>query len=290
VKSFPAMLTEGDRAVYFYAAKHFSFSGTIVDSGCFVGGTTTCLAHGLEKNPLLPEHREDARGLIRVYDQFLIDDDYILRHLQEKFPEDGKFVTGGSFLRVFEDNMREFEEFIDLRPGDVTTVGYPDAMPIEILGVDICKALPVTDYLVRIFFPRLMAGALVIQQDFIHEFHPHIHLSMCLLDDHFEKYVEIDWGGSVVYKCTRPITYETIEARFGKDSSWYGDVAGNAKRLRDLAEAMLFESNRWVILLTLAVYYVANGYRSEAQSVFREARQRFPHFSPSENTKQLLGV
>ncbi|CAN0594616.1 unnamed protein product [Laminaria digitata] len=43
LKAFPSMLTEGDFALYFDAGRTFEFRGSIVDAGCFVGGTTMSL-------------------------------------------------------------------------------------------------------------------------------------------------------------------------------------------------------------------------------------------------------
>jgi hypothetical protein len=106
------------------------------------------------------------------------------------------FEPGPSFLSIFEDNLRLDLELLQVRPGDVTKIGYRDAQPIEILGVDFWKAPFITDFTVRHFLPRLLAGGLVLQRDFVHEFHPHIHLSMLRLADHFETFVELKWGGN----------------------------------------------------------------------------------------------
>lgn len=274
---FPSMLTEGDFAIYFDAGKRFEFRGSIVDAGCFVGGTTMSLVQGLLQNPLLETHRDSLDGLIRVYDLFCIDDDYILGHLRKNYPS-RDFDGESSFLGVFEDNLREYKTMLDVRPGDVMRSGYDDTEDIEILGVDLCKALPVTDYVVRTFFPRLLDHALVIQQDFIHQYHPHIHLSMLLLDDCFELEHEMRWGGSLSYRLKKKITPELIRARFGDDESWYHQTSRNASLLRSLARGMYFDENRWVMLQVLAVYLANMGEHDHARSVFEEAREQFPHF------------
>ena len=286
LKAFPAMLTMGDKALYFHAAKHFSFRGSIVDGGCFVGGTTASLLEGLRQNPAIPEGRANASGLIRVYDLFTIDDDYILRHLRQRYPH-REFQPQGSFLPVFEENLSAQRALLQVRAGDVTQIGYPDGEPIELFGVDFCKALKVTDFVVRNFFTRLMTGSLVIQQDYVHEFHPHIHLSMLRLSDHFETFVELKWGGSFAFTCTRPITPHVIQQRFGSDESWYADVANNASLLRRLIDECHYDENRWMFLLTLAVYYHNHG-RREALAAYSEAQERFPQFEPNEVTRRMI--
>ncbi len=286
---FPSMLTEGDFAVYFNAGKHYQFRGAIVDAGCFVGGTTMSLVEGLRQNPLTQPHLEQMRGLIRVYDLFQIDDDYILGHLQKNYP-DRYFSTERSFLGVFEDNLSEHKEMLDVRPGDVMRSGYQDEEDIEILGVDLCKALPITDYVVRTFFPRLMTDALVIQQDFIHQYHPHIHLSMMLLDDCFELEHEMRWGGSLSFRLRKPITSELIQHRFGSDTGWYEQINRNTSLLRSLIERMHFDENRWVMLQVLAVYLANMGDHEYARCIYQEAQDRFPHYQIPEEVGRIAGI
>lgn len=286
LREFPSMLTEGDFALYFDAGRSHQFRGAIVDAGCFVGGTTMSLVQGLLRNPLLEQNRGKLAGLIRVYDLFAIDDDYILRHLQKNYP-DRDFTDQGSFLGVFEDNLSEHAHMLDVRPGDVMASGYPDKEPIEILGVDLCKALPVTDYVVREFFPRVMREGLVIQQDFIHQYHPHIHLSMMLLDDCFTLDTELRWGGSLSYRLTRPITPDLIRERFGDDASWYEDFDRNHRLLSTLERRMFYDENRWVMLQVLGLYCHAMGRPEAARSAIARAQEKFPYFELPEDIRRL---
>lgn len=289
LRKYPSMLTEGDKALYFDAGRNFRFKGSIVDAGCFVGGTTMSLVQGLLANPLLSKNEDGIEKLIRVYDLFEIDDDYILEHLERNYP-DHDFTHEKSFLNVFNENMHKFAHLLDVRPGDVIEAGYPDEDPIEILGIDLCKALPVTDFVVREFFPRLMEGALVIHQDFIHQYHPHIHLSMLLLDDYFDLDMEIKWGGSLSYRLKRIITPDAIESRFGHDLSWYNDVSRNVLLLQKLERDMLYDENKWVILQVLGIYHWAMGEQDKAEAVYQETQDRFPQFDlPDNEVRRLIG-
>lgn len=289
LRSFPSMLTEGDFALYYDAGRTFQFRGSIVDAGCFVGGTTMSLVRGLLNNPDLEANRDKLGALIRVYDLFEVDDDYILGHLKKNYPG-RSFDAGNGFLDVFNDNLRAYEDMLDVRPGDVMTTGYRDEDPIELLGVDLCKAPEITDFVVRDFFPRLLADALVIQQDFIHQYHPHIHLSMLLLDDCFELDTELRWGGSLSYRVRKPITDELILERFGDDLGWYTRVDRNADLLRTLIERMYFDENRWVMLQVLGVYLAAMGQHERARSVYREAVDRFPQYEIPAEVERLVGA
>lgn len=288
LRKYPSMLTEGDKALYFDAGRSYQFKGSIVDAGCFVGGTTMSLVQGLLANPLLKEHEGDINKLVRVYDLFEIDDDYILEHLQRNYPKHD-FSNEKSFLGVFNENMRQYAHMLDVRPGDVMASGYPDEEAIEVLGIDLCKALPVTDFVVREFFPRLIEGALVIHQDFIHQYHPHIHLSMLLLEDYFDLDVEIKWGGSVSYRLKRPITPEEIESRFGSDSLWYNNVPRNVMLLRQQIRDMHYDENKWVLLQVLGMYYWAMGEQEQGEAVYQETADRYPQFEIPDEVRRLIG-
>ena len=174
-----------------------------------------------------------------------------------------------SFIQVFKENLSFAENLIDVRPGDITTIGYNDTVPIEVLGVDVCKALSVTDFLVREFFPRLMPGALVLQQDFIHEFHPYIHISMQRLEEFFEPYVEFKWGGTVAFKTRKLITREVIQKRLGPDSSWYDDAQTNVSLLRRLIDDSLYDEESVGVLNSISdILSTPRGY-GESENYFQ---------------------
>lgn len=284
---YPSMLTEADKAVYYDAALTYRGEGLIVDGGPFVGCTTQHLVRGLRHNPRFGPQDPRLAGIIKVYDLFRIDDDYILRHLKDNFP-DRSFVSGGSFRPVFDALTEPHARLLDVHAGDVTRERYAFDRDIEVLGVDLCKALPVTDHVVRTFFPRLIEGGLVIQQDFIHEFHPHIHLSMLRLDDHFERDAEMRWGGSVTFRARRPITQGTILERFGVDASWFEDRDRNIALLEELIDRTFYDENRWVMMLTLGFYHHATGDAAGARSAYERARRAFPQYEISDITRAHL--
>lgn len=286
-KGYPCMLTEGDKAVYYNAGRNFQGSGTIIDGGCFVGGTTHHLVRGLLDNPLFDKNDPRLKKIIKVFDLFIIDEDYILAHLKANFSH-RHFETGGSFEPVFRNLMAEYSNYLDVYAGDVITTEYDFSEDIEVLGVDLCKALPVTDYVVRTMFPRVIKGGQIIQQDFIHEFHPHIHLSMLRLDDHFDLDVEMKWGGSVVYRVRKPITAQTVADRFGHDDAWFFERETNVRLLENLIERTFFDENKWVMWLTLGWYHHAAGDQAAAKEAYRKAVTNYPEFEPNDVTSKVL--
>ncbi|MEM1276246.1 MAG: hypothetical protein AAGH74_06960 [Pseudomonadota bacterium] len=279
------MLTEGDKAMYYDAGRNYRGTGIIVDAGCFVGGTTIHLVNGLLHNDRFGPDDPRLAKIINVYDLFMIDIDYILEDLEKNYP-DREFAMDESFQAVFEDNLSEHQGMIDLKPGDVTKYTHPKDKPIEILGIDLCKALPITDHVVRSFFPSLIEDALVIHQDFMHEFHPHIHLSMMRLRAFFTPEIELPWGCSVSYRLKRKISDQDILAAFGSDTSWYSDVATNTALLDDLHDEMLHDQIKFYILLTKAWYFAQQQDMEQARAAYNQAIEAHPNIPPTPATKR----
>lgn len=277
-KLFPAMLTDGDRAVYFHYGKHWAGEGEIVDIGCFVGGTTQALLDGLAANV---EHA-DRMPPIRVFDSFQSDAAYIGDWLERFY---GVRPMGRSRFRTFFDaNFAGRESLLDVQEGELAAAGYPQGNPIAFLGIAGCTNLAMADGIVRRFFPHLIPGrSIVVHQGYTHAFHPYIHVSMELLNDCFEPVMEIDGGGSYVWKCTRRITSGIIEARFGSEPvtsqeapSWYTDSGLNKVLLARKQLHMSYPANKMMLGFVRAVYLKHLGLEAEARELAQDVRRQYP--------------
>jgi len=143
------------------ARDHFRNEGAIVDAGCFLGGSTLALASGLRANPKF--QAASRRDVIHSYDLFVVEPWTIGIY----FPDDTPL--GMSFESRFRENIKPFADLVAVHPGNVMKAPVPDK-PIEILFIDLAKHWTVNDYVVRAFFPRLVAGrSIVIQQDYLYE-------------------------------------------------------------------------------------------------------------------------
>ena len=142
------------------ARDYFCNAGDIVDAGCFLGGSTLALAHGLLGNPNWLRNRRYR--VIHSYDLFVVEPWTIGVY----FPPETPLGTG--FEPAYRENIAEVAHLVDVRAGDITASG-PPAEPVEILFVDCAKHWVVNDYIVRAFFPLLVSGrSLVIQQDYLY--------------------------------------------------------------------------------------------------------------------------
>jgi organic radical activating enzyme len=195
---------EERRALYWLAKNWITGRGAIVDAGAYIGASAFSLAVGLSANPNI------ARGqsVIHSFDYFRAIDDYVIRNLQQ---DAGRIVEpGDDYLDVFLRQTRTHRRFIEPHPGDFLTMRWN--APIEILFIDVAKTPELNSHLLREFFPYLIPGhSVVIQQDFFHCWHPHIHITMEALEPYFEILDRrIDYT-SRLYRCTKAIPPAVLE-------------------------------------------------------------------------------
>lgn len=207
-------LSHYDRLIYFWAGRSFySGFGTIVDAGALVGGTATLLAYGLTKNA----RAGDTTGRILSYDQFEDVEGGVMASAIGEWPgaelphaHDGKI----DFEPVFRKRTEEHAVMIEIRRGDITKLGYRDAMPIEIMSVDVGKTPDLMYYLAREFFPRLVPDrSIVLNQDYLFPFQPWVIIAMELLSDCFELEYAAPNNTTVVHRCTRSVSADLVDDR-----------------------------------------------------------------------------
>jgi hypothetical protein len=203
VLAVPSMLSVDERRLLFSLARDsFSGAGAIVDAGCFLGGSTLALGSGLLANP------SAGRVAIDSYDMFLLDE-YMLKHYADAATA-GQRKPGESCRDLFDGNISSISSIVRVHHGDIREIGW-DGRPIEILFLDILKAPNTNDRVVREFFPALIPGrSVLVQQDYIHEGHFWIHITMELLSEYFN-YTEFVEYSSAVYLLRKPIPQHVID-------------------------------------------------------------------------------
>lgn len=117
-----------DRLIYYWAGRSFfSGFGTLVDAGALIGGTAKLLACGLTKNP----RTVDARRRILSYDRFEdTPDGFMAQAISDTFGVTLPPPVNGmvDFEPAFRANTDAFADFIEIKRGDITTVGYSSAL------------------------------------------------------------------------------------------------------------------------------------------------------------------
>lgn len=184
---------EEQRMLRWIARDYCQGAGKIVDAGCFRGGSTCSLAQGV---------RESGRAeIIQTYDLFVAGA-YEAQVLGRN-PGDG-------FRDLFDEQTYAYRDLIDVHEGDITSKPWGEA-PIELFFIDLSKTIDVNDYLITEFFPHLIPGrSLVIQQDYLWNYLPWLHITMEYFEDYFEELTNTGYN-SVVYGVKKTIPVDAAQ-------------------------------------------------------------------------------
>ena len=202
----PTMLIPDElRLLHYLAEEYYTGEGSIIDAGCFLGGSTLALADGLRRN--LRRRRRVEEKLIHSFDRFEIEDWTVDDYFS------GSAQAGESFKPLFDRNIAPYAKLVEVHAGDVRSSSWTGG-PIEILFIDIAKHWTVCDWVTWQFFPWLIPGkSLVIQQDYLyHEWVAWLHITMEFYSDYFE-YVCDTGINSVVFLNTKRIPEEVLREK-----------------------------------------------------------------------------
>jgi hypothetical protein len=215
LRGLPSMLTYGERALLYSLGRGVAPGASLVDAGCFLGGSTASLALGCA------ERESEPRRLIHSYDLFRVDHS-ARTHYGGLI---GDLEIGADLRPVFEAVVGDdLLPYVEVHAGDLLEQRW-GGQPIDVLFVDVAKTWDLSDHVAHEFFPALVPGrSIVVQQDYIHEWLPWIHITMQLLEDCFERIAVVSGSPSVVYRCTRAV-----------------NPAELPRHLRDLPDARLEE-------------------------------------------------
>jgi hypothetical protein len=191
------------RLLYSLGRDYFRNEGYIVDAGCFLGGSTQALAHGVRANPAWVRHPREA--VIHSYDLFIVEPWTIGIHFPETTPLESSFET------IYRSNIEAVSDLVSVHAGNVMQAALPPG-DIEVLFIDLAKHWTVNDYLVRTFFPKLIPGrSIVVQQDYLfHSWNGWLPVTMEYFADYFEL-VDHTQINSVAFLYRREIPPEMLQ-------------------------------------------------------------------------------
>jgi SAM-dependent methyltransferase/uncharacterized protein YbaR (Trm112 family) len=170
VKNFPAMLGFEERQLPAHLARSVAAAdGTMVELGCYLGGSTAALLEGA----LLGGADRNKRGpLLHSYDLFVAND-YMVDH---SLKEHG-VKTGESFVHVFKRLLGANVRYVETHPGDIRAEVWQGG-PISLLYVDILWGWDINRRVIGQFYTALRPGSRLIHQDYIYSFYPWLPVSM----------------------------------------------------------------------------------------------------------------
>jgi hypothetical protein len=220
----PTMLTVEELQMLSFLAEHLEGEGAILDLGCFVGGSTFALAHGIGRSPARSRH-------IHSFDLFELNEATKYRYL---YARGLPFFPRSNGLELYRVLTSSFADNLTAHPGDVLTTlsaEWVASRRIAMVFLDLCKSPEITDHITRTLLGVLQPGTWIVQQDFIYEFTPWaIHPFWALR--HAIEFVGSTERHSVVFRVTAPISAVELESAIvsGRDPEALAETIENASQ------------------------------------------------------------
>lgn len=179
----PTLLSDEELRMLAWISANLTAEGDICELGPFLGGSTVPLAWGGAK----------AGKRVYSYDRFKAPLD-----IQKRFKV-AELCEGSNSLPAFMHSIRHVADNVVPVPGDLMEKGWPSDGPISLLFVDVAKTWALNDHILRVFFPQMSDGAILIQQDFLYHRTPWVIGTMYALRDMFDFLGYVDKGASVIF-------------------------------------------------------------------------------------------
>jgi hypothetical protein len=194
----PGEIGHAERLAYHALTReHYTGRGEIVEIGALLGASSVCLAQGLAGNAAMID--ADIDGRIHVYDKF-----EVYPHLADLvFPFHGiaPRKVGSSFRDLYEANTKSFASMITIHEGDAHKATWC-GKPIEILFIDCAVSAHLYQHLMDVFYPHLIEGALIVDQDFFYQFAPWLPVKAELMATQIKPLAAVDCA--LIARATTP--------------------------------------------------------------------------------------
>lgn len=202
------MITPQEKDHLFTTARdRFTGEGAIMDLGTWLGGSTAALAAGLAAN------RKAGRHKVHAYDLFKVN--AWMKENYRHFPEFASIPVDGSFLPVFERNLKPWSDRVAVHAGDLADHPWTDG-PIEVAHIDIMKNWALTHTVLRTIFRNLIPGrSIIVHQDFVHFNTVWIHLVMYRLRAYFEAVAQVPGSTSYEFRSVKAIPADLLDHAYG---------------------------------------------------------------------------
>ena len=235
----PSETTVAERLLlYGYFQRDWAGTGTVVEIGPFLGGTTRAIALGMLNNP-----RFDGTAVLRTFDRF---GEYYepqrLRKSLEPLVASGAFTApamdslcaGGQFLDVFTAIHEPHEYYRLVRPhasplpdlpeeieGSNSLHELADDNDLSALFIDGCKSWAGTHYAMQYLLPRIRPNAPIIFQDYGWYTCFWLGAFAFALKDLLELKWHVD--ATYTFRLKAPVTAEEVSRRFARTPTEMGE-------------------------------------------------------------------
>jgi len=261
----PGMISMQERELLFSLARDFyEGRGVIVDGGAFLGASTMAFAIGLKRNKRISLEAVSEPPIVS-YERAITGPNFA-RHAKSAgldCPD-----IGDSFEPILREQIAPIADLVDLHVGDI--LADPGGVgDIEICFLDILKTPPVARHAMEMFFPKLLVGAYIIQQDyFFHELE-YIKVFNEALSEKLSYLGEV--RSSAVFRVIDKISLSDLERAF---AAW--DSLEESLSLHRLAEARTISAARQYMMRISRAHIFARHKEFEmADTTLEEADRLF---------------
>jgi uncharacterized protein YbaR (Trm112 family) len=169
LKNFPAMLGEEEKKLpAWMSVKAAAMTGTMVELGCYLGGSTMALLEGALNSSATKKEGK----LIHSYDLFTANAFMVEHSLRDHGVNEGE-----SFLHVYKKLMNDYECHIECHAGNILEQSWKGE-PINLLYVDILWDWNINQHVFNNFYSSLRPGSTLIHQDYVYSWYPWLPVSM----------------------------------------------------------------------------------------------------------------
>lgn len=249
----PSMICAHEqRFIRYLMRHHYTGAGTVVDMGPLFGSSTYALLSGM------------SNGCVHSYDlwQFCPDWENLLGR---------SMPAGADVYPVFAANLSSMISRVKPHKGDLLHQRW-NRNPIEILFVDAAKSSDLMLHIANEFFPSLLPGAYVLQQDWVSFATPWIQIAMGLLERYFDV-MDSPEGGTVCFRVKRRIPQGVLSPEYFHDrrAPEYLDRAADALSGRHGLFVRLSEAYYWALhgelQRALVIWKLVQGHRDYSPGI-----------------------
>ncbi|QLC22089.1 hypothetical protein HFP51_07795 [Parasphingopyxis sp. CP4] len=261
----PSMMSpEERRFIYGLAKTEYRGDGLIFDGGAFLGGSTLAFGLGLQENRQYDAIVEKFRQPIVTFERGQTSSNLVRtlnRHgLDVKENE--------SFIPALQSNIEAVADLVELRVGDILDQTWDG--PIEIMFLDVVKNMKILNHIFSNFFPHLIEGALVLQQDYFIEGMAPLKLMQEFTAKYFDYVGEVSSMG--IFRAKKTVPAEILATNVRKDL----DVDTQLTLLAQARDRSADIKRRFMVDISRVRILTFSDRRDEAAELWETLKAEYP--------------
>jgi len=274
VLKHPGMISMQERRLLYNLAKDsYAGEGIMVDGGAFLGASALALASGLKANQVVSGSSRPQPPIFS-YERAVVEPSLERYAAASGLPQ---LAVGESYADLLRELLAPVADLVELHVGDILNDDGQDIDKIEICFLDILKTPEVARHTLRLFMPKLLPGAYVIQQDYFFEELDYIKVFNEALSEKLAFLGEV--RSSAVFRLLDTVSMAEVEDSFAPL-----DNLEEALVLHRRAEARTISPARqYLMRLSRARLYVRHGATELAEQTIDEADRLYPDISRDED-------